>query len=406
MHANAEMPRKGALYTPWHGIHGNVHDADGYGTLIDWTQKQLRSGLLQRISFVHKPEALPAATHERVTLNELLQAVHRQVDANSDGVITHDEMRAFMDAHGLDHLAPCLADLGSPDDLAYADFKELLLGTHVLHVDAEAAARGDESQYAISSSSTLVGLVADVLFDEADVDGDGAVSLEELEALFARRGIRDAARAAAAFERSDANRDSQIDRGEFLELLLGEGLVNEAPARFHYRCKPAALHVAGAQLLSVPGYARRRRPSQSRRAAPRFHGFASARARTVRLWALRPLSARPCARARWRRPASVRGIRPHTRPPARAALARRRSAAAVRRHRAHRGRRPRWRNLALCFAFVDEDDEPARAPPPAAPPRAAAFSSWASDDEDDEPAPPPPPLAKRPQKERRVSQRV
>ena len=224
------MPRKGALYTPWHGMHGNVHDADGYGTLIDWTQKQLRSGLLQRISFVHKPEALPAATHERVTLNELLQAVHRQVDANSDGVITHDEMRAFMDAHGLSHLAPLLADLGSPDDLAYADFKELLLGTHVLHVDAEAAARGDESQYAISSSSTLVGLVADVLFDEADADGDGAVSLQELEALFARRGIRDAARAAAAFERSDANRDSQIDRGEFLELLLGEGLVNEATA--------------------------------------------------------------------------------------------------------------------------------------------------------------------------------
>ena len=33
------MPRKGALYTPWHGMHGNVHDADGYGTLIDWTQK-------------------------------------------------------------------------------------------------------------------------------------------------------------------------------------------------------------------------------------------------------------------------------------------------------------------------------------------------------------------------------
>mgnify|MGYP004136866863 CR=1 FL=1 len=50
------------------------------------------------------------------------------------------------------------------------------------------------------------------------------------EALFARRGIRDAARAAAAFERSDANRDSQIDRGEFLELLLGEGLVSEATA--------------------------------------------------------------------------------------------------------------------------------------------------------------------------------
>ena len=208
------MPRKGALYTPWHGMHGNVHDADGYGTLIDWTQKQLRSGLLQRISFVHRPEALPAATHERVTLNELLQAVHRQVDANSDGVITHDEMRAFMDAHGLEHLAPLLADLG----------------VHVQHVDAEAAARGDESQYAISSSSTLVGLVADVLFDEADVDGDGAVSLAELEALFARRGIRDAARAAAAFERSDANRDSQIDRGEFLGLLLGEGLVNEAAA--------------------------------------------------------------------------------------------------------------------------------------------------------------------------------
>ena len=73
----------------------------GYGTLIDYTQKQLRSGLLQRISFVHKPEALPAATHERVTLNELLQAVHRQGDANSDGVVDVLDLLKVIDGWGL-----------------------------------------------------------------------------------------------------------------------------------------------------------------------------------------------------------------------------------------------------------------------------------------------------------------
>ena len=196
------MPRKGALYTPWHGMHGNVHDADGYGTLIDWTQKQLRTACCSEFRS-STSRALPAATHERVTLNELLQAVHRQVDADSDGVITHDEMRAFMDAHSLS-LAPLLPTSARPTTSPSLTSKSCC-SARVLHVDAEAA-RGDESQYAISSSSTLVGLVADVLFDEADVDGDGTVSLEELEALFARRGIRDAARAAAAFERSDANR--------------------------------------------------------------------------------------------------------------------------------------------------------------------------------------------------------
>ena len=75
-------------------------------------------------------------------------------------------------------------------------------------------------------SSTLVGLVADVFFDEADADSDGHVTLDELEALFARRGIADPARARAALERADANSDARIDRSEFLDLLLGEGLVN------------------------------------------------------------------------------------------------------------------------------------------------------------------------------------
>ena len=84
------MPRPGALYTPWHGMHGNPHDDKADGTLIDYVQQLLQQGVLDRAGFVHKPEKLPASRHDRVTLNELLQAVHEKADANGDGAVTRD----------------------------------------------------------------------------------------------------------------------------------------------------------------------------------------------------------------------------------------------------------------------------------------------------------------------------
>ena len=56
----------------------------------------MREGSLQRVGIVHSPERLPAVTHDRVILSDLLvpraadesaRPVHAQVDADGDGIL-------------------------------------------------------------------------------------------------------------------------------------------------------------------------------------------------------------------------------------------------------------------------------------------------------------------------------
>ena len=84
--------------------------------------------------------------------------------------------------------------------------------------------RCDERQSVFGAHATLVGLVGECFFDHADADGDGAITLAELEALFERYGLSTTA-AKRAFSYHDVNDDRSIDREEFLALLLDEGLV-------------------------------------------------------------------------------------------------------------------------------------------------------------------------------------
>jgi len=58
------------------------------------------------------------------------------------------------------------------------------------------------------------------LFDNADADSDGVITVEELEALLARHGVGDAR--APRFVYYDDDNNKRIDKEEFLSLLLGE----------------------------------------------------------------------------------------------------------------------------------------------------------------------------------------
>lgn len=97
----------------------------------------MREGSLQRVGIVHSPERLPAVTHDRVILSDLLvpraadesaRPVHAQVDADGDGTVTRSELQQFLARHRLEHLAPLL-DEAAPRDLGFADFKNFLLDT-------------------------------------------------------------------------------------------------------------------------------------------------------------------------------------------------------------------------------------------------------------------------------------
>ena len=261
----------------------NVHDADGYGTLIEWTHPpppRVRPACCRRALLPPRPgRAARPATHERVTLNELLQPRRRrQVDVGvSDGVITHDEMRAFMDARGLERWRRSSADLGSPVTSPTLT-SELLLGTHVPRADAEAAARGDESRVRDLVEEHALPrrpIVADVCSTRPRRWRRRGLA-PGAAARFARRGMpRRAARRAAAASTvlaRDANRDSQIDRGEFFGS-----------------CCWASTLVNLARLPTVGGARWRRRASRT----PADLGPPSARLRSwhasFNQWLVRPL---------------------------------------------------------------------------------------------------------------------
>lgn len=68
----AVLPRPNALFTPWHGMHGNAQtDGEADETLIDFINRVLRGGEIKRISIVSSAAKLPAAHHERVVLNDV-----------------------------------------------------------------------------------------------------------------------------------------------------------------------------------------------------------------------------------------------------------------------------------------------------------------------------------------------
>ena len=60
------------------------------------------------------------------------------------------------------------------------------------------------------------------LFDNADADSDGVITVEELEALLARHGVGDARAPRFVYYVYDDDNNKRIDKEDFLSLLLGE----------------------------------------------------------------------------------------------------------------------------------------------------------------------------------------
>lgn len=148
-------------------VHAVILPVDGTdGTLISLISDMLSDGSLQRVSMRAEPEELPAAPHEQVVLSDLLQALHRAVDSDGDGKVTRAELQSFLEAHGLLHLAPLLAET-TPETLTFSEFKNYLLDTHIVSF-----APG-ESNSVFGVHISLVWSVSECFFDSADADGDG-----------------------------------------------------------------------------------------------------------------------------------------------------------------------------------------------------------------------------------------
>lgn len=145
----------------------------------------------------------------------MLEAVHRSCDADGDGTLTADEMRAFLDRSRVGHLAAFLPD---GELISFGEFKNFLLETSLLSLDADVA------EYVVQAP--LVCIVTEAWFDAADLDGDGRLTLDELERMFAAHGAGDAAAARRAFVAYDGDLSGFIDKPEYQRLLLGEHLLS------------------------------------------------------------------------------------------------------------------------------------------------------------------------------------
>ena len=193
----------------------------------DGNSKELHAVILphpgakvQHVRIVHTPEELPAASHDRVGLHDLLRAVHNAVDSDGDGRVTRDELAQYLHAHQLQQLTPSLKEM-APEHLSFADFKNFLLHTHIVSHECDVA-KSDKEVFGAHAS--LVGLLSEAFFDSADTDSDGVVTLKELEKLFDMHSLGDAEHARRAFLYYDGDGSRTIDREEFLSLLLGRGL--------------------------------------------------------------------------------------------------------------------------------------------------------------------------------------
>lgn len=217
MHA-AVVPAPGALFTPWQGMHGNASGKKEGDTLIDYIHALLHRGELKKCAIVTSDNALPAVDHERVVLSDFLEAMYKNCDDDGDGKITPDEMSSFLKRHGLEHLSSCVPQpLSAP--MTFGDFKNFLLSTSLVNLDADALA-----EYVVSAP--LVSLVTAAAFDVADKDSDGTITVEELETVFANHGMGDAAAARKALLDYDDDASGTIDKDEYQRLLLGEGLLS------------------------------------------------------------------------------------------------------------------------------------------------------------------------------------
>ena len=136
-----------------------------------------------------------------------------------------DERRAKRAANAARREAVAAAfeehDVNSDCILEFEEFKSFLLQTRLLALQ-DNNKDGVVEEFGIDQN--LFRLLARYFFTKADTDGDGIISVDEIQQVLKHYGF-EARRAESVFEKYDANGDGGIDETEFRGLLIEEGIV-------------------------------------------------------------------------------------------------------------------------------------------------------------------------------------
>lgn len=184
-------------------------------------------GKLRSITFAASAAAMPPCPHRRVLLLDIVRMLFRSADADADGLVCKEELQAWIVKHGLAHnsgLVDAVGEANSDRMLALDDFKALLTRSGLVTFQREQGTDG----YGVHP--LLYDAACGVFFEHADLDSDGAVSLEELVRMFEVHELGDAARAEHHFERF-AGGQGVLQKEDFMRLLLGLKVVHDPQPR-------------------------------------------------------------------------------------------------------------------------------------------------------------------------------
>ena len=187
------------------------------------------TGHVESISILENSAALPEAKHDRVVLLDVLQALFDDADSDSDGRLSKSDLSDFVARHRLEHvtgLVTVYLELTDDDELSFEEWKAALTRCKLVTLEDSCEAVHDT----LNVHASLVHVCADVFFADADRDGDGTITLDEVEIMFAKFGLGGSARATRAFDEYDADGSGGIDKQEFVRLLLGEKVLAQPAA--------------------------------------------------------------------------------------------------------------------------------------------------------------------------------
>eukprot|EP01043_Picozoa_sp_COSAG02_P050238 COSAG02_NODE_5141_length_4595_cov_1.739991_3_plen_260_part_00 len=175
--------------------------------------------------------------HKRVVLRDVVGVIFEAADADADGSITFGELVDWVKTQkisSIDDVSQVFfkydsdefggGGYGYSEDLSFGEFKQLLLGEGLIAVNDEAGAEGR-----LQIQESLLGLVAQKVFDRADTDDDGTISKTEVAEVMKTYQLVANESVDESFAKVDRDQDGTISYEEFKTFLLNEGVLELAP---------------------------------------------------------------------------------------------------------------------------------------------------------------------------------
>jgi Ca2+-binding EF-hand superfamily protein len=205
------------------GVFVEMPDAVDSETLLAWIQSEGYKGPELKVRMV-STDTLELQDHRRVTLSHLTSAIFDDADADGDGGVTIVELDDFIQRHGLSIDVQTLFYAGEADgdyELNRHEFKRMLLETNLL-------ARGDGRGESFKASDVLLEIIAKEMFRKGDADSSGTISKGELRDVFEayRLEVEDFD---SKFEAVDEDGDGSVSLQELQTMMVEKGVVGKPP---------------------------------------------------------------------------------------------------------------------------------------------------------------------------------